>query len=254
MPYVAHYYKLNDLVVSTPAMAVNTLNPGGGFSGRRWAASRRAGIDGVALPTDLRAPERVLRLPITLMPADSTGATTDPWYQRLCTNKADLFTELNSGVIDLRWRMPFDNVDGWIELQTDAVATEQFDIVTRSALWDVVIGLALPHPWWRELPQIQVGATTSHTVNTGGSAPITHMQITFTADGTWTDGTTTITVSGMTGSALVIDTKARTIEEDGANATALVEFSNGMPRWNPQSTINVSSSTPVAVDYWRSWE
>lgn len=256
--YSEHYYQVGSVVCATDAHLVEQLNVGGGYAGRRVAPRVIPGRDGehVALTTP-RPGARTLRIPLRVLPfaVDGTpGGGSGGWYDQLAANRAAFHSAINGeGPIDLRWRMP--DTGGFRDLRADAYCLEPWDWDTGGkVVWDAVPTFWLPYPYWKEHPMVARGAATSHSIDVVGSAPITHMVLTFGADGTFDDGTTVITVSGMTGSSVVVDTATRQVLEDGTPRPGLVSTSAGWPRWYPGETISVSASTAVAVDYHDVWE
>lgn len=263
MPLSRWYWSINGLVVSTFSHLVEQANPGGTLPARRRRQVTVAGLDGALSQSDALFAEKVVRLPITLLPYDQDGANLDGWYEHLVRNRADLLAELH-GTVDLRWRMPSlevesdESLDGFVELQANAVVyDEPLQATSRRMLWDVLVDFTLPHPFWRELPKVERAAAGSHTFNTGGSAPIVDPEFTFTADGTITDGSVTIEIAGKTGTLVVVRravTGEWEVVEDGVlNMRLLGPATTGFPRWAPRTNVTLTASTSVAVAYWKAW-
>jgi len=259
------YWSVNDLVVSTWSHLVEEANPGGTLPARRRQQITVAGLDGALAQPDALFDEKVVRLPITLLPYTDEQVVSHPagWFGHLVGNRADLLAELN-GLVDLRWRMPVvgdesdESTDGFVVLQADAVVYDEPVLSTnRRVMWDVLVDFTLPRPFWRELPKVELSASTSHLIYTGGSAPIVDPQFTFGADGTVTDGTVTVEIDGMTGTSVVVrrsSTGEWEVREDGVlNMRLLGALTTGFPRWAPRTNLTVTASTAVAVDFYRAW-
>lgn len=253
MAYADTTFQLGDLLLDGERYIVERVRGTAAISGRRPAGRRVAylhgewddGDDPYAEPKDLE-------LLISVHAFDEYGARTGTPYSHLRENFEDLAFEIEArGKLDVRQHL----ADG-TEIQNAARVYSQTEIQGDPLVWYMTVGLRFPYPWWHELPQISRASSTAHAITTAGSAPIADPVFTFAGDGTLTDDLGLgheITISGSSG-AVVVDVGAREVTQGGVLAMSLLELGEDSPEhwleWPARTSLNVSSTVGVAIDYY----
>lgn len=204
---------------------------------------------------------RRMRLRVTMFPNDDDGTPgEDGPVADLHAGWDDLVTVIaKRGLIDVRHFVPDEDSesdDSVIELQGDARVRRTVMVDGDAAVWTADVELEFPWPFWHELPKVTLAADTSHSFNSGGTAPVADMVFTFAADGEVSDSLSghKLGVSGMTGSEVVVDVGRRKVFEDGELAMGLltVDAPDYWMEWPAQTDITLTASSAVGVEFYRS--
>lgn len=201
-----------------------------------------------------------LRIEVHAVGADG-GRTANP-YAHLRKNWADLIAVLKKrGKIDVRQFIDADpdeseSSDEPVELQGYARSMQVIELTDDSnpLVWALEVELRFAYPWWHELPKVELTAGTSHQVVTD-DAPIADPVFVFSGDGTLTDNLTLGHSIGIVGSsgAVTVDVGKKEVYEGGELAMGLLRLGDDAPEhwleWPANTTVDVSSTVNVAVEY-----
>jgi len=259
MNYADHTFALDSLDLDGTRYLVEKVRGTAAVAARRHSGQRIAFRHGTWDEDDPYTDEKILNLRISIHAVDEYGEQPYSPYHHLRENFEDLAAVLGKrGRIDVRQYLPEDPDESGsdpIELQNYARVRRQLEIGGDALVWYMDIELVFAYPYWHELPQISLASDTSHVIETGGSAPIADMVLTFAGDGTLSDDQGhEISISGSSGAATV-DVGAREVTEGGSLAMSLLDLGSGTPEywmeWPTRTTVNLTSDVGVAVDYFR---
>jgi len=200
--------------------------------------------------------EATLPIVITIAPWDADGAVTHAeGMQGHVQDNTDTLKRVfgKRSALDVRRFMPAIG-GGTVELQAYAARGRQVIVDGENFKRMFGVDLILPYPFWHELPLISRASNTAHVINVGGTAPVADMVLTFAGDGTLTDDLGhEITITGSAG-AVTVDVGAREAYEGGSLAMNRLSLGAGSDghwmEWPAQTTVTVSSTVGVAVDYY----
>lgn len=199
--------------------------------------------------------EKILPLVITVAPWDEDGgATHSVGDQGHLRDNLDVLLHLfgKRSLLDVRRLVPTEESDEVMELQAYATVGRNVVVDGGPAHRQFAVDLILPYPLWHELPEVELSADTSHTITTGGTAPIADMVFTLSGDGTVSDDLGhSFTISGSAG-PVTVDVGAREVYEGGNLAMSLFSLDGGRDNWMEwpaQTEIEVTSTVAVAVSY-----
>lgn len=199
--------------------------------------------------------EKILPLVITVAPWDADGdATHSVGDQGHLRDNLDALLHLfgKRSLLDVRRLIPTEESDEVMELQAYATVGRNVIVDGGPVHRQFAVDLILPYPMWHELPEVELSADTSHTITTGGTAPIADMVFVLSGDGTVSDNLGhEFSISGSTG-PVTVDVGAREVYEGGELAMSLFSLDGGRDNWMEwpaQTEIEVTSTVAVAVSY-----
>lgn len=254
-----YYVSLDGLNLGTLAYSIETVRARRVIPPKRRTPLPVAFRHGTVPRFDAYSDERRWPLLITLFPTDESGDQDEDFGRvgQLEANLDDLFTVLakRDDFIDVRQLIPVDDGSGEpLELQGDAICASYVELEGNDTIWGVQVELVFPYPYWHELPKIERSAATSHSIVTGGTAPIADMVLTLAGDGTVSlDGTAMFRIDGSSG-PVVVDVGKREVTQGGELAMGLFRPTVNMPEnwmeWPAQTAVSLTSTVNVAVDYY----
>lgn len=224
---------------------------------RRYGPSQIAFRHGTSPTADWYFESKVLPLLITVSPWDDDGDQnhTAGMQGHLRDNLDELMTIFGKrSMIDVRRFVPAEESPGddLIELQAWATVGKGTIIDGGVDQRQFRIDLILPYPMWHELPEIELAADTSHTLDIGGTAPVADMVFEVSGDGTVSDDLGhSFTIDGSA-SAVTVDVGKREAYEGGNLKMSVFSLDGGADNWfewPAQSTVNVTSDVSVAISY-----
>lgn len=198
--------------------------------------------------------EKIVSLAIAVSPFDADGNESAFGIQdQLRANTDSLHAVFGKrGLIDLRRFVP-DGAGGLLELQASAVRRREVVVEVDDVKWVYGVDLALPWPFWLELPLISRTSNTAHVINVGGTAPVAGMVLTFAGDGTYTDDTgAEVIIAGSSG-PVTVDVRKKEVYQAGVLAMGLFDLGGGSDghwvEWPAKTTVTVTATVGVAIDY-----
>lgn len=198
---------------------------------------------------------RTRTLGITLFDTNKDGDRNHPYGSvgQWQANVDDLLAIFGKqGLID--YKRTILTATGPVVCQGSARVLRTIDPTGSTSATRMAVQLEFDWPWLHELPKVTLAADTSHTIATGGTAPIADMVFTFTGDGTLTDNQGhTITVTGSTG-PVTVDVGKREVRSGGQLALGLLG-TTGLKEWwcewPARTNVTLSSDVAVGVEFHR---
>lgn len=255
------YWKIGDVVVGTWAHLLERVNMHpGGVAAVRGGDVFVADRDGAVPPSGpLMRGSRNLTLPITILGVSTAGGVTHTagMAGHLTDNLAALVKVIGTGEpFTVEHRLPLHQADPDVDpafLTVSAQAWQVDEVVVdapRGAAWDVIVPLWIPAGQFHSSTAITETGDTSHSVTLPGTAPTSKIKVTM-GNGTWTDGTSTFTITGA-GGDVTIDVAARTVTDGSGLAGHRYTLTGGWPRWKPGS-VTVTSSVSSTLEVFAGW-